>query len=408
VIQILHIADVHLDTTFAGREEHRKTLQSACRRAFERAIDVALENEVAAVLVAGDLFDNDRLTLDTERFLLQQLHRLDERGITCVYVTGNHDPGSNAYRANHIEWTESFHFIRGKRPDTIEITGEDGEVRLRITGAGHITSAVSDNLAAGFPPKTAGAPHVGLLHTMVQAARGSESHDRYAPSTLEDLRAPGYDYWALGHIHIRQEVDAGANAWYSGNIMGRSPRETGLKGANLVTLYDGRKPDVEFIPLADLQWATLDIDSLDECRTSHDLITTVREAFEAHAQNASHVAHWFIRVNLGGPCPQVHRLTDESERESWEQALRDVTGATWVQLRTRRLVAPIDVDAYRDQPHVLSTALSLLDSVRLAEEPPISLLQTWANDPDSEYVRSLLEGAEALIAERFVTSDREV
>jgi DNA repair protein SbcD/Mre11 len=405
MIRLLHIADVHLDTTFAGRAEHREMLQGACRRAFERAVDVAIEQKVSVVLIAGDLFDNERLTLQTELFLLEQLRRLDDQGTPCVYVAGNHDPGGNAYRANHIKWPESFRFIRGKRPETVEIVDDEGMVVLRVTGAGHIAAAVSDNLAGGFPSRTDGAPHVGLLHTMVQAAFGSDSHDRYAPCTLTDLRAPGYDYWALGHIHLRQEVCAMSNAWYSGNLIGRSPREVGLKGGNLVTVHPGRKPVVEFIPLADLQWMSLDIDTLHECRTPQDLIATVNEAFAARSVDASHVAHWFVRVNLGGPCPLVHRLHEESEVENWERALRDATGAAWVQLRTHRLVAPIDIDAYRGQPHVLSTALSLIDSLRNGDASADSLMENWANDPEPEYLRSLLEGAEALIAERFVAKE---
>ncbi len=76
-MRFLHVADVHLDTSFAGRSEAvRRRLREASREAFRRAVDVALQEEVDAVLIAGDLFDGDRLSFETERFLLEQVGRL--------------------------------------------------------------------------------------------------------------------------------------------------------------------------------------------------------------------------------------------------------------------------------------------------------------------------------------------
>jgi len=93
-MRFLHIADVHLDTSFAGRsEEVRARLREASRQAFRNAVDLAIREDVHALLIAGDLFDGDRLSFQTERFLLEQVGRLNDQGISVVYATGNHDPG---------------------------------------------------------------------------------------------------------------------------------------------------------------------------------------------------------------------------------------------------------------------------------------------------------------------------
>ncbi len=77
MLRILHVADVHLDTSFYGRDESmRRKLRSACQQAFKSAVDVAIEREVHAFLIAGDLFDNDRLSFPTERFILDEMWRL--------------------------------------------------------------------------------------------------------------------------------------------------------------------------------------------------------------------------------------------------------------------------------------------------------------------------------------------
>ena len=71
----------------------RQRLREASRVAFRRLVDLALEERVDALLIAGDLFDDERLSFQTERFLLEQLKRLDARDVPVVYATGNHDPG---------------------------------------------------------------------------------------------------------------------------------------------------------------------------------------------------------------------------------------------------------------------------------------------------------------------------
>ena len=101
-MRFLHVADVHLDTSFAGRSDSaRRRLRDASRQAFQAAVDLAIREDVHAFLVAGDLFDSERLSFSTERFLLEQAHRLGDHGITVVYATGNHDPGSPEVGPRH-------------------------------------------------------------------------------------------------------------------------------------------------------------------------------------------------------------------------------------------------------------------------------------------------------------------
>ncbi len=104
-MRFVHVADVHLDTSFAGRSEAvRHRLREASREAFRRAVDLAIREEVHAFLVAGDLFDSDRLSLRTERFILEQILRLGDHGIAAVYATGNHDPGAAPHGPRRLTW----------------------------------------------------------------------------------------------------------------------------------------------------------------------------------------------------------------------------------------------------------------------------------------------------------------
>ena len=95
-----------------------------------------------------------------------------------------------------------------------------------------------------------------MLHAQVDTARGVEQHDRSTPCRVDDFAGKGYQYWALGHVHKRQQVHGDPVAWYPGNLQGRNFRKTGAKGALLVTVPPGGEPVVEFRPLAPVRWET--------------------------------------------------------------------------------------------------------------------------------------------------------
>ena len=72
--RFLHLADVHLDTPFQSKDKQlRIYLRESIRKAFQKAVDIALSQRVNAVLIAGDLFDNETLSFATERVILEQM-----------------------------------------------------------------------------------------------------------------------------------------------------------------------------------------------------------------------------------------------------------------------------------------------------------------------------------------------
>ena len=62
-MKFVHAADIHLDSPLRGLERYEGApvdeLRGATRRAFENLVDLAIEDEVAFVLLAGDLYDGD-------------------------------------------------------------------------------------------------------------------------------------------------------------------------------------------------------------------------------------------------------------------------------------------------------------------------------------------------------------
>ena len=98
MVKFIHAADVHLGITYAGVGKNHKDiareLKQAAFDAFERVIDVAIEEEVDALVLAGDLLDSSRTFVKEKLFLQSQLNRLAPFGIPVVVALGNHDAGT--------------------------------------------------------------------------------------------------------------------------------------------------------------------------------------------------------------------------------------------------------------------------------------------------------------------------
>ncbi len=411
MIRVLHLADVHLDTTFASRSDRvRRLLRDGLRTAFVKAVDLAVTERMDAVLIAGDLFDGDTLSFTTERLILEQARRLSEARIPTFYATGNHDPSSLRTRSARLDWPDGFHVFRSRTPETVQVLDEGGRPCAVIVGSGHESGQEQDNLAALFPVSSGPVPHVGLLHTMVVSAESSQLHDRYAPCTADDLRRVDYDYWALGHIHTRQRVDEEANAWYSGNIQGRTPREGGRRGALVAHIDRGRQATTEFVPLAAVEWCNIDVTDVESISDASRLEAAVRVRSEK-VRSETAADDWIAIVNLCGRCPMEPDLRDPDRRLELEGVLADVLSAAAVEIRTAGLAPPVDVDAYRAQPHLLGETLAVIAELNkrdqlLSDVGPDPLGCTAITEADRiAYLRSLLEGLEEEAVVRLLAEE---
>src|SRR5262245_5581855 len=80
-LRMLHTADVHLDGDVGGGPEHQAAHRERSRRVLSRIVDRALADAVDVVLIAGDLFDHNRVPEATVAFVRDELARLYPRVI---------------------------------------------------------------------------------------------------------------------------------------------------------------------------------------------------------------------------------------------------------------------------------------------------------------------------------------
>lgn len=407
-MRFVHVADVHLDTSFAGRSEPvRRRLREASREAFRRAVDLAIREDVHAFLIAGDLFDGERLSFQTERFLLEQAARLGDHGITVVYATGNHDPGSPASGPRPLAWPPNVRVAADATPQRFLISSAAGQAVGFVTTAGHATDKEARDLSRLLPRPTGELPEVGLLHTQVHSSVGSDAHHPYAPSELSFLLRSGYDYWALGHVHQRQMLSDDPPIWYAGSLQGRTHADRGERGALLVDLSDRDAPAVSFRPLAPVRWETVEVDRLQSVGSLDDLERQIQLAWESTRADdpGGSGTEWMVRVVLGGPCPLWSELRHEEDKALLAGELVELLGALEVNVVADGVHPVLPIEEHRARIDVLGEALRLVGGIRRGEArlngvEPGDLAGVSADDPDAvrRYVHELLEGAEGEVA----------
>jgi DNA repair protein SbcD/Mre11 len=301
MFRFLHAADLHLDSPLRGLETYPdapvEQIRVASRRALDNLVELAITEEVAFLVLAGDLFDVDWKDYHTALFFADRMGRLAGAGIPVHMVSGNHDANSVIARAMTLP--ENVHRFAHKKPETIVMN----ELGVALHGQGYSQPDLQDNLAAGYPPARPGLFNIGVLHT---ALTGRAGHGRYAPCSLDDLRGKGYQYWALGHIHQREIVCKDPWVVFSGCLQGRHIREEGPKGATMVTVEDRQVTGVQYQDLDVLRWKTCPVD-ISRCERMGELIDAVRSRLIA-AKSAADGRPLAVRVTLTGHCRFSSRL----------------------------------------------------------------------------------------------------
>jgi exonuclease SbcD len=206
------------------------------------------------LVIAGDLYNSADHSLRAELAFQRAMRRLADARIDAFVVRGNHDP-ADGWSAG-LELPESVVVFPSDRVERREVI-RNGEFVCAVYGRSFGTRQVTENLALGFA-RQEGDPHaVAVLHANVGQREG---WDDYAPCAVDDLRAAGMDYWALGHIHVAGRVSDNPPAVYSGSTQGLNPTEEGPRGCYVVHLDEDGAIE-EFVETASIRWRALEVDA---------------------------------------------------------------------------------------------------------------------------------------------------
>lgn len=232
-IRFIHTADLHLGSPFTGmkglRNEQWKKLKDSTLDAFDRLIAYALDEQPDFMLIVGDIYDGEDRSIRAQARFQQGMQQLSAQEIPVIISHGNHDHLSG-------KWT------RFELPKNVHVFDETvSQFRLEtaagpvvFTGFSYGKRHVSESMVEQYPTAQVSEEYqIGMLHGSLD---GDSTHAVYAPFKKQQLLSKQYDYWALGHIHKRQELHREPFIVYPGNIQGRHRKESGAKGFYEVTL----------------------------------------------------------------------------------------------------------------------------------------------------------------------------
>ena len=417
-MKFIHAADIHLDSALHGLERYEgapvEEIRSATRRAFDNLIELAIDEQVAFVLLVGDLYDGDWKDYNTGLYFVERMGRLRDASIRVFIVAGNHDAASQITK--HLRLPDNVTLFSTRKPERVVLD----DLGVSICGQGFATRAVTDDISQGYPQGDPQLLNIGLLHTCLD---GKPGHEPYAPCTVDGLRSKGYQYWALGHVHKREEVSQDPWIVFPGNIQGRHIREIGPKGCTLVTVDGGEIAAVEHRDLDVMRWSICELD-VSATETVDDIYEQVRESLQS-ALDAADGRPVALRLVLYGACSAHLKL--HADRERWIQEYRALaTGlggaGIWLEKISIKTMPAISTDEVLERDDALSGLLraihdmeldsSVLDELAdemsvLRQKLPAELLA--GDDPfdpaNPEFLKETLEDIKELLVNRLLSTE---
>lgn len=392
--RFLHAGDLHLDSPITGLSaiaprEVLDVLRAATTDAWRSIVRTAVDHSVDFVLVAGDVFEVSNPTLLGQTRFRDGLAELADHGIRSYVVHGNHDPMDGKAWAASLEFPAHVHRFGTSAGESV-IHHRDEQPIARIHGRSYPTAAVSENYAAGFRAGPDALFEIGLLHTNVGDRPG---HANYAPCSVEDLRAAGMDYWALGHIHQPSVVLSDPPALYSGIPQGRDPGELGERGCWLVEVDESRRVTHRFVPADHVRWSPLRVE-IAELATDESLRAACREAIEA-AIDGAFGRSLIVRLRLVGRGPLHANLRRTGYVDDLRTLLNEERSLgvpfAWVESIADDTVPEIDVEGRRSAQDFVGDYLRTVAEARRSER---------TTDPDAhEHWRRVLRESVAPLYE---------
>ena len=235
-MKIIHCSDLHLDSRMESNLPAAKAQARNIEicKTFSRMAEYAADKDVQAVLIAGDLFDTERVTSRTVDYILSVIQQKSQIDFLCL--RGNHDGTGQAFLGRDLPenlQTFSDTWMYYHYNEDVCIAG----VELTEKNFSHIYDALSLRMED---------INIVMMH-------GQDS-TQFGPDLvcLPALKGKGIAYLALGHRHsyYTGRLDMDGVYCYSGCLEGRGFDECGEKGFVQLDIAPNGKITQTFVPFA--------------------------------------------------------------------------------------------------------------------------------------------------------------
>lgn len=352
----IHTADIHLDSPLSGLSAYEgapvELLRNAPRAAFSNLIDEAIRERVDFMVIAGDLYDGAWKDFNTGLFFSGEMGRLKREEIPVFIAHGNHDAESELTKQLTLPDNVIVFSTRKAETKPLEHLG------VVLHGQSFRDAKTQENLAVDYPPAVSDCFNIGVLHTAVE---GHIEHATYAPCSLSDLTDKGYDYWALGHVHEYKILSEDPLVAFPGNLQGRHIRETGPRGALLVTVANG-KPTVERLFVDTVRWQRIEIDA-GTADSLQDVVRLARDRLETLLREGADGRPFATRVIFAGQSPahgELFGLETQLRQEILAAANALGDNDLWIEKVILNTTPELDADAIEARSDAIADLQNIL------------------------------------------------
>ncbi|MEA3447614.1 MAG: DNA repair exonuclease [Bacteroidota bacterium] len=316
-VKILATGDIHLGKRSAGVPEDAREI--ATKHTWNRMVDYAIDTGIDAILLSGDIVDQDNKFFEANKALEIGCEKLNEQNIPVCMVAGNHD---------HDVLPE---VIKTKDFNNVHLLGNNGKWELKTlnTKNGNIQVAGWSFHATYVPYSPLSKfnleninpdlPAIGLLH----ADYGMISSD-YAPVQEQDFFNKNIDIWILGHIHKPGLLsDTQGKILYPGSPHALSSKEPGKHGPLLLTIEGKNNITHEWLDFSPVRYEKLSIDTGNP-ESINDIRPIIRTELKKNAANiqktSPHLRYLIYDIEITGKFRE-HNLIGTLQQEITNEAI---------------------------------------------------------------------------------------
>jgi len=265
MLKILHTADIHLGAKFSGLGNKGDSQREQLRTTFKNIIATAIDERVNIILIAGDLFNANQQPQKNIDLVIEQFNLLGSNNIPVCLIPGTHDSldPSSIYRKVDFEGKcSNLKVFADENISSKEYPGLD----LTVYGKPNLSNRSYISPLKGLNRSTLSKFHIAMAHGSFCIPEKIAEDDHVF--RLEEVKASGMDYLALGHWHRVYSCSEKPPAWYSGPPEWiPDQRERGA--VLLVSLLDSGEVKVEpkKLGLRDYDEVEIDMSEIQELAT---------------------------------------------------------------------------------------------------------------------------------------------
>ncbi|HZW27693.1 MAG TPA: DNA repair exonuclease [Trueperaceae bacterium] len=415
-MKLLCAADLHLGRQASRLPEDLPRAGLSPAAAWRRLVDLAIAEGVVAVVLAGDVLDDENDFFEAFGDLRAGAQRLSDAGIRLVAVAGNHDVAVLPRLAQAVPGVS----LLGAGGVWESLTLELGGSAVNLVGWSWPQRTVVASPLVGLDARLRSLPPgvtLGVLHCDLD-----QPQSRYAPVASADLQDGRVDAWLLGHVHKPTFARVPGGTWvgYLGSVFAADPGEEGERGAWLLEVAGdglGATP----VPLSPVRYDSLTVD-VSDVSSPDDAIAAISAAVLAHADEMPAPAVGGpsvvgVRLSVVGRTPLAKGIRERLAKED-ARTLRVTGDDVTCFVHDVRVEVRQDLDlpllARRDDPvGLLARRLQLIDGPASpereallerarAEMRAVESIRHYANLEERELTDELVAGALRRAALRFL------